>query len=144
MIKQGKTVQQAKRLGVLTCPLDEPLAAAARRMLDEDISCLVVVDPQGFLAGILTRMDLLRAYMQQEAWQVAPVSAYMVSQVVTVSPQDLLSTVADLLLEKGIHRVVVVETDDQGRKRPISIVSAADLVYHMLKSDGNRWMRGTE
>jgi CBS domain-containing protein len=113
-------------------------------MIDEDISSLVVVDSENFLAGILTRVDLLRAYMNVEDWRTEPVSRHMIAQVITVPAQELLSSVAETLLEKGIHRVVVVDEDNQGRKRPIAVVSAADLVYHMMKGEGNRWMRGTE
>jgi len=143
MIKQGKTVQQAKRFGVFTIKPGETLESAASRMIDEDISCLVVADDEGFLEGILTRTDLLRAYMEKDDWKLEPVSAHMVTEVVTVSPRDLLSSAADLLLQKGIHRVVVVE-EHEGRKRPVSVVSAADLVYHMNKDTGSRWMRGAE
>ena len=144
MIKKGKTVQQAKRLGIIGCSQAETLETAANRMVEEDLSSLVIIDGEGFLSGILTRTDLLRAYMELEDWRERPVSDYMITEVVTVSPQDLLSTAADLLLEKGIHRVVVVEADEQARKRPVAVLSAADLVYHMTRSEGNRWMRGSE
>lgn len=142
MIKHGKTVQQAKRFGVFAVNQKDTLEYATRKMIEEDISCLVVVDEGDFLVGILTRIDLLRAYIESEDWKQMRVADSMTTHVVTVSPKDLLTTVADLLLEKGIHRVVVVEEVD-GRQRPVAVVSAADLVYHMNK-EGTRWMRGTE
>ena len=56
----------------------------------------------------------------------------MNAQVVTVGLQTSLKDVRSLLLDRQIHRVVVVRPEGD-RLRPIAIVSAADLVYHMVK-----------
>ena len=128
-----QTVIEAKRFGVFHCNQDCQLSEAARRMVKEDISTLVVVDKDGFLVGILTRTDLLRAWMEAEDWERKPVADFMNPNVVTVPPQTRLSKVAELLLDKQIHRVVVVREED-GKQRPVSVVSAADLVYHMVNA----------
>ena len=56
----------------------------------------------------------------------------MTDSVITVFPEDLLSTVAQLLLDHHIHRVVVVR-EEQGRPKPVAVVSSSDLIYHMMK-----------
>ena len=127
-----QTVLQAKRLGVFHCVESTSLGEAARQMVSEDISALVVVDADGCLAGIVTRFDLLRALVDRQDWSEQPVSAYMATEVVTVSQQATLLEVADLLLEKHIHRVVVTR-GEQGQQFPLAVVSAADLVYHMAR-----------
>jgi len=101
-------------------------------MDDDDISSVVVVDDQGYLVGIITRTDLLRAMMDGEDWGAHPVADYMSEQVVTVAPTILIVDVAELLLKHHIHRAVVVEEQD-GKARPLAVVSASDLVYHMVK-----------
>ncbi len=131
-MKKGRTVLEAKRYGCYSCTPDTSLSDAARRMVEEDISCLVVVDPEGYLTGVITRSDMLKAYMDGDEWAAQKVGDYMTSQVVTVSGDDNLTDVANLLLHKHIHRVVVVR-DEAGRSRPIAVVSDADLVYHMVK-----------
>jgi CBS domain-containing protein len=128
-----QTVIEAKRFGIFHCSQDCLLSEAARRIVEEDISTLVVVDEDGFLAGILTRTDLLRAWLKTENWQSKPVKDYMIPDVVTVPPQTRLSKVAELLLDKQIHRVVVTREED-GKQRPLSVVSAGDLVYHMVNA----------
>jgi CBS domain-containing protein len=128
-----QTVLQAKRFGVFTCRLGEKLHKAAQQMVEEDISTLVIVDEEGFLAGIITRTDLLRALIDKENWETEPVESFMNREVITVSPQTQLVRVAELLLQKHIHRVVVVR-DENGKKKPVSVVSAADLIYHMVKN----------
>ena len=61
-----RTVLQAKRLGIVSCHGDDSLDVIVRRMADEDISALVVTDKEGYLDGIVTRSDILRAYSQSE------------------------------------------------------------------------------
>jgi CBS domain-containing protein len=125
------TVTEAKRFGVFSCGKLKTLGEAARIMVKEDISALVVVDDEGCLAGIITRTDLLRAYVSSLDWEAGIVGSYMNPNVVTVTPQTRLTQVAEMLLEKQIHRVVVVR-EEHGKLHPISVVSAADVVYHMV------------
>ncbi len=130
---KGQTVLESKRYGIYFCQPEASLLQAARRMAEEDISALVVVDGQGLLEGIITRMDLLRAYLTLQDWQMLPVEKYMSREVVTVKPEDDLGLVAKLMLEKQIHRVVVVQ-ETNGRQAALAVVSAADLISHMVNS----------
>jgi CBS domain-containing protein len=91
-----------------------------------------VTDAEGYLAGIITRSDILRGYLAHDDWQQVPVSDYMTSDVVTVSPDDQLAAVANLLLDHRIHRVVVVR-EEQGKHKPVAVVSDTDLIYHMIR-----------
>jgi len=129
---QDLTVLQAKRYGIFSCHDRTALLDAARRMADEDISALVVTDSDGSLAGIITRTDLVRAHQARANWATQTVQDHMSQPVVTVTPQHKLSHVAELLIEKQIHRVVVVQ-EENGKQRPVGVVSSADLVYHMAK-----------
>jgi DeoR family transcriptional regulator, catabolite repression regulator len=131
-MKQGRTVLEAKRFGCYTCYPDTPLVAAVKKMVAEDVSCIVVVDHDGYLAGIITRNDVVRGYMTNDDWQSVPVGQFMTENVITVAPEDLLRSVADLLLEHRIHRVVVAR-EENGRHRPVAVVSDTDLIYHMMK-----------
>ncbi len=131
-MRKGRTVLQAKRYGTSTCTAHTPLSTVARRMDNDDISSIVVVDDQGYLVGIITRTDLLRAMVDGEEWGTHSVADYMSERVITVAPTTLIMDVAELLLKHHIHRAVVVEEQD-GKHRPLAVVSASDLVYHMVK-----------
>jgi CBS domain-containing protein len=102
-------------------------------MVEEDISGLVVTDSQGYLTGVITRADLLRAFVSGQDWGSHLVEEYMSRQVVVVSPQDRLDHVARLLLERQIHRVVIVQREHD-RLRPVGVISDSDLIYHMIKA----------
>jgi len=131
-MKQGRTVTEAKRFGCYHCNPDTPMVDAVNRLVTQDISSLVVTDHDGYLAGVITRADVLRCYLAHDDWEQQPVGAYMSPQVVTVSPDDQLRHVADLLLEKHIHRVVVAR-EENGKQKPVAVVSDSDLVYHLMK-----------
>lgn len=123
-------VIEAKRLGVVTCRRTEPLKHVVRRMADEDISALVVVEADGSLAGIITRSDVVRAGLRSETWPDEPVEAYMTPRVITVPPDASLADVMQILLERHIHRVVVVRQEGD-RQIPVAVVSDSDLVCEM-------------
>lgn len=128
------TVLEAKRFGVFSCQAHETMGSAARQMADRDISCLVVVDAEGFLEGLITRTDLMRACVADDGWRNTPVSDYMSRDVVTVSTEDTLDTVMRLLVGKHIHRVVAVQ-EEEGKPWPMAVLSAADIVYHMMREE---------
>ena len=131
-MKQGHTVLEAKRYGVYSIYRFTPLMEAARKMVTEDISSLVVLDDEGFLTGIITRTDIVRSYMEHDNWGELPAGDYMSPKVVTVPTNATLMEVAKLLQEKHIHRVVVVREED-GKQRAIAVVSDSDLIYHMIR-----------
>lgn len=131
-MRKGRTVLEAKRYGIHSCQPSDSLLQAAQKILERDISALVVVDEKGGLAGIISRTDLLKACMEDEGWSTKSVKAYMSTDVVTVTPQTLLREVAKLLLENHIHRVVVVREED-GLQIPVAVLSDGDFIYHMVK-----------
>jgi hypothetical protein len=49
-----------------------------------------------------------------------------------VGIDDTLQRVMELLIDHHIHRVVAVESEN-GKLRPIAVLSAADVVYHMAQ-----------
>jgi len=53
-----------------------------------------------------------------------PVSAIMTTNVVTVHPEDKLSTVLDILLTKRIHHIPVVKGPN---KRLVGVISSNDI-----------------
>lgn len=128
-----KTALEAKRFGVYHCTQDYTLLQAAERMVQEDISAIIVVDEAGYLQGVITRTDLMRAALANPNWEAQPVQEVMTWDVVTASPDATLEHAAVLLLEKQIHRIVIVR-EENGKKRPVSVVSDGDIVYHLVRS----------
>ena len=126
------SVMQAKRFGVYTISPTENLKTVARKMQDYNVSALVVTDTDGYLCGVISRTDLVRACYQNPDWAWRVVSEFMATDVVTVNLDDPLPRVMELLIDHHIHRVVAVEARE-GKQRPVGVLSAADVVYHMAQ-----------
>jgi CBS domain-containing protein len=126
-----RTVLQAKRLGIVACKGSDKLQGIATRIIDDDISALVVTDAHGYLSGIISRSDLLRAYVESSDWRVEPVERFMTRNVIWVTPDTTKSDAAQMLLGRHIHRVVVARQEENGL-RPIAVVSDSDLVIEMV------------
>jgi CBS domain-containing protein len=119
-------------LGVIACPANATLFDAARMMDEEDISSIVLVDDAGYLRGILTRTDILRAALERpDDWQHCACPAWMTRHVVTAPPTATLEEAARLLQQKHIHRIVITENDGTGDV-PLAVLSARDIIYHLV------------
>lgn len=128
------SVLKAKRFGIYSSYPNDTLRTAARAMNGRNISALVVVDDAGYLAGVITRTDLVRACYTTDEWADALVQDYMTLEPVTVELDAPLRAVMELLLDNRIHRVVAIQHDADG-VRPVAVLSAADIVYHMAHDE---------
>lgn len=127
-----------KAADVMTSPAitaqgDEPLGAAAARMAEHGIKRLPVLDEKGKLIGVLSRVDVLRQVVGEEARKrvaQAPTGAartlgdIMIPEVPTIEADAHLAEVIARFLEAGTRRLIVV--DDAGR--PLGMISDADAV----------------
>ncbi|GAB6861159.1 CBS domain-containing protein [Haloplanus litoreus] len=97
---------------VLTTTADETVESAARTMLDNDISGLVVTpseDDDGTVAGVLTKTDVLRALTFTEEGQM-DVQITNVALLDTIAREEIvqgITDVADKYQEMQVHHAHV-------------------------------------
>lgn len=111
---------------------DAPLAEAARLLDRHSISGLPVVDGAGFLVGVLSQTDLLRARATEHLWANWPglaVRHLMTSPAIHVRASLPTAAAARLMERERIHRLVVVREDDE--RIPIGVLSVSDIVHAM-------------
>jgi CBS domain-containing protein len=121
--------------GVLTCDRETPVQDVARQMSEQDISALVVVDDDGNMIGLISRTDLVNARLYEQYWKHwsgLTASHIMVTDVVSVRPDDALDHASKKMMERHIHRVVVVEPTEKGL-RPVGVLSITDLVRDIAR-----------
>jgi CBS domain-containing protein len=126
-------VQDWMHRGVITCRPETPVAEAAAVMEKYDISALVVTDGNNDAVGVISRTDLVNARFIQpymKHWRGLSAEHLMSKPVISVSAGTSISEAAQLLNEKRIHRLVVVEKSD-GHIRPVGILSVTDLARHV-------------
>jgi CBS domain-containing protein len=131
-----RNVREVMSRAFVTCLPDTSVEAAARAMTDRRTRSIVVVDEHGRAAGVITGTDLLSLYRRGQG---GTVSMLMTTPVVTCETDATLTDAAELMLDREVHRLVVVETGGD-RDTPIGVVSTADIVAEMAQ-EGSVWQR---
>jgi CBS domain-containing protein len=136
-----KTVHDWMHRGVITCRPETPVAEVAATLDEHDISALVVTNEHGNAAGVVSRTDLVNARFVQpymKHWHGLNAEHLMTKPVVSVAAETSIDEAVQLLNEKRIHRLVVVERHGD-HVVPVGILSITDLARHVgedPKSEG--------
>jgi CBS domain-containing protein len=115
---------------VVTVDPDTQIQEAIELLLEQRISGLPVTDRAGNLIGIVTEFALL-AIAYDEGVLLDKVQKHMTTQVITVSPDDPISRVADLCIVHRVRRVPVV---DNGRL--VGLISRCDVLRGVYETIG--------
>lgn len=86
----------------------EPLANAAKRMLDERIGSVVVVDDTGELIGIFTERDLLRACAAGVDTHSSTVGNWMTEDPVTAPADAEAGAAFQTMIDRGFRHLPVL------------------------------------
>lgn len=115
---------------VRTCAPDTPLSDVARIMEEADCGFVPVVDG-GRVAGVITDRDIvLRAVARGRDTRTTTARECMTSPAVTVGPDTDAHAAADLMADKQIRRLCVV---DGGRL--VGVVALGDLATERIHVD---------
>ncbi len=116
---------------VITAQTKEPLGAAAERMAKAGIKRLPVLDENNKLAGVLSRVDILRLLTEKTPGKVtAPLGAaknlreVMSAHFPSVQSDEVLAGIVEKIVECGCHRVIVLNAEGKA----VGIISDADVV----------------
>jgi len=139
-----KKVQDWMHRGVITCAPETSVSEVAATLDARDISALVVVDQNGDVLGVISRTDLVNArfiapYMKH--WRGLSAQHLMTKPVISISAESTIEEAAQLLFEKHIHRLVVVEKSGH-HLRPVGILSVTDLARHVRERSPTEGSRG--
>lgn len=85
----------------------------------EDVGTLYVVNQKGFLAGVVSRKDLLRASLGNKSLEGIPVSIIMtrMPNIVTCAPEESLFMAAKKLIDFQIDSLPVVREAEQDNRQ---------------------------
>lgn len=114
--------------GVISVPIDLPVTKVADVMIKQKISGVAVTDHSGEVMGVISEMDILKAVLDENLAN-ATAESIMTAAIQTVKPSSTLKFAANVMLEKGCHRLLVLsETGVGASDRPVGIISARDIV----------------
>lgn len=107
---------------------------SAIKMLDRNVSSLVVLDDNGRAIGIITERDLVRRVCTREVpSNSVNVENVISSPVKTVSPEISIDEVADVMVSNKVRHIVIVDNN----QKPVGIISATDIVAYVRENSEN-------
>jgi len=107
---------------------DALLREVARRMRDEDISCVLVGEREE-LISIVTERDLTDALARGLGGD-APVTEIATANPLTVSADATIRNAAALMLHYGVRHLVVTDNN-----RAVGVISARDALATLVRTD---------
>lgn len=106
----------------------ETLQAAAHEMKERKTSSAVITE-DGYLVGILTERDIVKAVADGIDTEVTHVRDYMTPAPTAASPDTSVEEAAQIMLEHGFRHLPVVD----GERELKGIVSIRDLARAGIK-----------
>jgi len=123
-----KTILARKGNNVVSIEPTATLAQAATLLAERRIGAVLVLAPDGRVAGILSERDIVRVLAERGAAVLSErVEQVMTRKVFTCHESDTVAKVMEQMTGGKFRHVPVV---DQGR--PIGIISIGDVVNHRL------------
>lgn len=120
---------QHKGSEVATVPPAVSVTGLLEDLARHNVGAMVVVDETGQLVGIVSERDVVRRLDERGAELLtAPVSEIMTTQVVTCGPGETVDNLAQIMTERRIRHMPVV---DEGRL--VGIVSIGDVVKSRIQ-----------
>ncbi len=133
-----RLVREIMSAPVITIDPDALAVDAAELMEENNVRRVIVIDPDGYMCGIVTDADVLEAETAEsvasrydpgldEVWLT--VRDVMTSDVIAVGPEASIGQLVEKLMETKIGGVPVVraESPNGARLLPIGIVTETDI-----------------
>ena len=118
---------------LVTVTSDAPLIEAAR-LLRVGTDIVVVCDPAGTLAGVITKTDVVAQISHcHGASCITPVSLVMTRSVVVCRPGDWLNEVWSIMKQRGLKNIPVTDPE----ARPLGVLSSRETLQVLLDETEN-------
>ena len=124
-------VKDMMRKQIVSIDVSLTVKDAAMIMKDTGVSCVVVTEAS-IPMGILTERDFVTRVTLLDKASYTPVRNVMSLPLITVSPNDTARKLAELMKEKNIHKVPVMEGTQL-----VGIVTVTDLIRKCVIDSGS-------
>src|SRR4051794_7232598 len=126
----AKQVRELMSKQLVTLASSSPIVEAARQMRTANVGA-VIVQENGKVCGIVTDRDIaIRAVAEDRDPKSTPLADICSKELTTLSPEDDLDRAVQVMRDKAIRRVPVVDA----RNQPVGMLSLGDLA---LERDSN-------
>jgi len=116
-----------------TIRLSNTARQASKKMRDKNVSSLIVVDDYNRPTGIITERDFIRKVYVNDARRGSVLIKDLMSfPLVTIDALSSVEVAADLMIQKKVRNLLVIEDDDINK--PLGIISSTDCVAYLKEN----------
>jgi len=124
-----KDFLRTKGRTVITIGPSDSVLTAIKKLVDNDIGALPVCDAQGTILGIVSERDLLKESVQRgKSLGSIKIKDVMITNVIIGVPDDDLDYVMDIMTQRGIRHLPIMEGPELR-----SMISIRDVVDELLR-----------
>ncbi|MBI5252810.1 MAG: CBS domain-containing protein [Euryarchaeota archaeon] len=129
-----KKVREIMTRGIITVGFEAPILDVIKTMVKNDVTCVVAVSTNGEAMGVISSTDIIKTLKNMSTEKIKPLKAedVMTPFTIQIQPDDTIENAIKLMVEKNVHRLVVLSPQFTGRK-PVGILSSTDLVREIYK-----------
>jgi len=131
---QKTAVREVMHRGVINCTPETALKEVARIMNATDVHALFVVEEHEVVLGVVSHMDMLRAFGKD--LYALKAEDVMTRQVLSIDPDVPVADAVKMMLDHHVHRLLVAR-EEGGAKIPVGIISTTDVIDAMW---GRPWL----
>jgi signal-transduction protein with cAMP-binding, CBS, and nucleotidyltransferase domain len=132
-----KSVREIMSSNLVTIGMTETAKDAAKKMMDKNVSSLLVVDHDDRTVGIVTERDIVRGVCIHDGnSKDFRVHHVMSSPVSSINPDSSVEAAASMMLQEKVRHLVVKDSD-----RLVGIITATNFIDYLddeLESDNAR------
>ena len=108
---------------------------SAKKMMDTNVSSLVVVDGEGRLQGIVTERDIVRkACVNDVRTSEVTNREIMSSNLIFIQSNSSASEAVDLMVQNNIRHLFVI--DKENIEKPVGMITPLDLRWEEYSDEG--------
>jgi signal-transduction protein with cAMP-binding, CBS, and nucleotidyltransferase domain len=122
-----KSVKDIMTTRLQTIGISETAKDAAKKMVDKNVSSLIVIDDDNQTVGIITERDITRGVcIHDVASKDFKIHHLMSSPLATIDPNSSAETAANRMLQNKVRHLIVKDGD-----RPVGIITASNFIDYL-------------
>jgi CBS domain-containing protein len=123
------TVNDIMRKRLETIEKSASVQQAAKKMIDKNVSSLIVVGQDGKPQGLVTERDLVKKVCVNDlSTSMVTNDQIMSSPLITIDSNSYPSVAADMMLQYNVRHLLVI--DKSHENRPIGIITPLDFTRY--------------
>lgn len=133
MTLERTTIGQLMSERLETIDISSSAQKASQKMRDKNISSLVVIDNDKRPTGIVTERDLVRKVCVNDASSSnTQIKDIMSSSLLTIDAGSSIGEAADIMIQKRVRHLLVVEDDDVNK--PLGLITPSDFAGYLREN----------